>query len=104
MRHYRLHLLGIAVVAALGACGGSDEVRSVTVGSTGEQSPPAAEGGPTGAEAKRIARDATLRLTDLPSGWEQQDDDEDEDDSAYDDCPVIEQSRDAVLARGPSPT
>lgn len=93
-------------MAALGACGGSDEVQTVTVESTErEQSPPAAEDGPTSAEAKRIAREASLRLSDLPNGWQQQDDDgEDDDGSDYDDCPIVGQAREAVLARYGSPT
>jgi hypothetical protein len=92
-RFFGTTLISVVLAVALAGCGGS--------GSTAGQSAPTTvtTAHPSAAD-RRIARHAQLKLTDFPSGWEQQDKSPSKSTLK---CPAVEAARRAVSARQPSP-
>jgi len=87
----------VALAAGIGACGGSSSVSATTAASTPSATTTTSTG-PTEAQKaadKAIVEGSTLKLSDFPAGWVQQDQSSDSGST----CPSVEPAKRAASAR-----
>lgn len=95
--------IALAVIALVG-CGGSTKTVTTTAPHNTTEQPATTGTTPatTPEEDKRIATDASLKLSDFPSGWQQKDSTTESNDEAK--CPGWEAAKAAASAQQKSPS